>query len=81
MKDSDFACSYANDLSYLCHKVGLNRSRSYRDYSDWIKSNETINPLRKYDDKCFQCAATLALNRKEITEDSQRISKAFYRQI
>ena len=54
LKDSDFAFSDADGLSYLCHKIKcLNRSRSYIDSPDWIKSNKTINPLRKYDDNVF----------------------------
>ena len=35
----------------------------------------TINPINRNDNKCFQYAAVLALNHKEIRKDSGRITK------
>ena len=35
----------------------------------------TINPINKKDNKCFQCAITVALNYEEIKKDPQRITK------
>ena len=41
-------------------------SGSYIDSPDWIKKEKvTINP-KNTDDKCFQYAATVALNYEEI---------------
>ena len=41
-----------------------------------IKIKETaINPINKNDHKCFQYAATLALNHKKIGKDAGRIAK------
>ena len=35
----------------------------------------TINPIDKYDNKCFQYTATVALNHQKIGKKSERISK------
>ena len=41
----------------------MNRSGSYIDSPDWIKSKKaTINTINKKDNKCFQYAVTVALN-------------------
>ena len=38
----------------------------------------TINPINNNDDdKCFQYAATVALNLEEIRKNSQKISKIY----
>ena len=51
---------------FKCHKINPNRGGSYIDSHDWIKNKKaTINPISS-DDKCFQYAATVALNREEI---------------
>ena len=34
-----------------------------------------MNPINKNNNKCFQYAATLALNHKEFGKDSARITK------
>ena len=39
------------------------------------KQKVAINPINKKDNKCFQYAATVALNYEEIKKDSQRITK------
>ena len=39
------------------------------------KQKATINFINKNDNKCFQYAATLALNHKETGKDSERIKK------
>ena len=62
-------------LHYKCHKINPNRSGSYIDSPDWIKNKTpTINPINKYDSKCTQYAATVALNDKS-KKKSNRISK------
>ena len=49
-------------MYYKCHKVYFRRGGSYIDFADWIKKKKTtINP-KNTDDKCFQYAATVALN-------------------
>ena len=49
--------------------------RQYRrlDSRDWIKKKATINPKNE-DDKCFQQAATVALNYEKIKWNPERVS-------
>ena len=66
MKGSDY---------YDLNKISLNRGGSYIDSPKWIKNkNLTINP-KNNDYKCFQYAATLALNLDNINSHPERISK------
>ena len=59
-----------------CHKVYPNRDGSYKDSPDWIKNKKaTINSINKKDNKCFQYAVTVALNRGEIKKVPQRRTK------
>ena len=59
---------------FKCHKINPNRGGSYIDSHDWIKNKKaTINPING-DDKCFQYAATVALNHEEIGRILQGIS-------
>ena len=60
----------------VINKKKTNRVGSYIDYPDAIKNKKTtINPINKKDNKCFQCAATVALNHEEIGKHSKRIKK------
>ena len=61
-------------MYYKCHKINFRRGGSYIDSPDLIKKKAKINP-KNTDDKCFQLAATVALNYKEIKQNSQRVSK------
>ena len=62
MKGNDFVFDSVQLMYYTCHKVNFKRGVSYIDSPDWIKKKKaTINPKNK-DDKCFQYAATVALN-------------------
>ena len=64
-----------NFLYYDFNKISLNRGGSYTDSPKWLKDKKsTINPINN-DDKCFQYAATLALNLDKIRKTPQRISK------
>ena len=72
--DFIFDCIYL--LYYKCHKINPNRAGSYIDSPDWIKNKKaTINPISKKENECFQYAATVALNCKEIRKNIERISK------
>ena len=54
MKGSEFVFDYDQLLYYKCHKINPNRTGSYIDSPDWIKSKKaTINPINKKDNKCF----------------------------
>ena len=61
-------------MNYKCHKVDFKRDGSYIDSPDWIKNKKaTINPKNEYD-KCFQYAATVALNYEWIKYSLVRVS-------
>ena len=71
---SDFIFDSFQLLYYKCHKTNLIRGGSYIDSPDWIKNKKvTINPKNK-NDKCFQYAATVALNYEEIRWSPERVS-------
>ena len=66
MKGSDFEFDGVNFLYYDFNKISLNRRGSYIDSPKRLKDKRsTINP-KNNDDKCFQYAATLALNLDKI---------------
>ena len=66
MRESDFIFDSVQLMYYKCHKVNYRRRGSYIYSTDWIKKKKaTINP-KNADDKCFQYAATAALNYEEI---------------
>ena len=66
MRGSDFIFDSLQLLYYKCQQKTVKRSGSYIDSPDWIrKKKETINP-KNTNDKCFQYAATIALNYGEI---------------
>ena len=74
MKGSDFIFDSIQLMHYKCHEVNFKRGGSYIDSPDWIKNKKgTINP-RNEDDTCFQYAATVALNYKEIESHPERVS-------
>ena len=59
----EFVFDYVQLLYYKCQKKNLNQVGSYLDSPDWMKNKKaTINLINKKDNKCFQCAITVALN-------------------
>ena len=73
MKGSDFIFDSVQLLYCKCHKISFKRDGSYIDSPDWIKKiKATIKPINK-DDRCFQYAATVALNFDEIKKGPQRV--------
>ena len=60
-------------LYYKFHKVIFKRGGSYIDSPDWIKKKKALTNSKKDDDRCFQYAATIALNFDEIKKDTQRV--------
>ena len=66
MKGSEFVFDYVYLLYWKCHKINLNHGGSYIDSPDWLKNKKAkINPINKKDNKCFQCAVTVALNHEK----------------
>ena len=76
MQGSEFVFDYVQLLYYKYHKTNPNRSGSYIDSPNWIKSKKsTINSFNKKDNKCFQYAVLVALNYEEIKLYLQRITQ------
>ena len=72
MRGSDFIFNSVLLMYYKGHKVNFSRGDSYVDSPDWIKKKKTtINP-KNTDEKCFQYAATVALNYEEIESHPER---------
>ena len=75
MRGSEFVCNSIDVLYYNLNTVSLSRGGSYTDSPKWLKNKKgTINPTIN-DDKCFQCALTVAVNYEQIERDAQRIPK------
>ena len=75
MRGSEFESDGVNLLYYDFNKISLNRGGSYMESAKWIKDKKsTINPQNN-DNKCFQYAVTVALNRDEINKHLHRVSK------
>ena len=75
MRGSEFEFDGINFFYYNFNKTSIYRVGSYIDSPKWLKDKKsTINP-KNNDYKCFQYAATLALNLNRINKDPQRISK------
>ena len=74
MRKTDFIFDSVELMFYKCHEVNFRRGGSYTDSPDWIKKKKaTINP-KNINDKCFQYAATVALNYEEIKSNPERVS-------
>ena len=75
MRGSEFEFDGINFFYYNFNKMSIYTGGSYIDSPKWLKDKKsTINP-KNNDYKCFQYAATLALNLNRINKDPQRISK------
>ena len=62
MKGSVFIFDSVQLMHYKCHKVDFECGGSYIDSPDWRKKKKAIINPKNEDDKCFQYAATVALN-------------------
>ena len=75
MRASDFGFDGINFFNYNFNKTSIYRGGSYIDSPKWLKDKKsTINP-KNNDLKCFQYAATLALNFDNINNHPEKISK------
>ena len=74
MKGSDFIFDSVQLMYYKCHKVNFKRVGSYIDSQNWIKKRKATIIPRNEDDKCFQFAATVALNYQRIKWNPERVS-------
>ena len=75
MKGSDFIFNGINYLYYDLNRIAISKDGSYIESPKWVKDKKCTINQKNTDKKCFQYAATLALNRDKINRDPQRISK------
>ena len=74
MRGSDFVFDSVQLMYFKCHKVNFKRGGWYIDLPDWIKNKKATKNQKNQDNKCFQYAATVALNYDEIKYRPERIS-------
>ena len=75
MKRFDFIFDWVNFLHYKSHEINLNRGVSFIYSPDCIKNKKaTINPANN-DDRCFQYAASVALNQEKIEQNRKEYQK------
>ena len=74
-KGSDFIFNGINYLYYDLNKITISKGGSYIESPKWLKNKKCCINQKNNDNKCFQYAATLALNINSINKHHQRISK------
>ena len=75
MKGSDFIFNGINYLYYDLNRITISKGGSYIESPKWPKDKKCVVNQKSNDNKCFQYAATLALNFNDIDRNPQRISK------
>ena len=75
MKGSDFIFNGINYLHYDFNRITISKGGSYIESPKWLKDKKCCINQKNNDNKCFQYAATLALNINSINKHHQRISK------
>ena len=75
MKGSDFIFNGINYLYYDLNRITISKGGSYIESPKWLKDKKCTVNQKNTDNKCFQYAATLALNFNDIDRNPQRISK------
>ena len=75
MKGSDFIFNAIDYLYYDLNRITISKGGSYIKSPKWLKDKKCTINQKNTDNKCFQYAATLALNFNNINKDPQRISK------
>ena len=75
MRGSDFGFDGINFFNYNFNKTSIYRGGSYIDSPKWLKDKKSTINSKNNDLKCFQYAATLALNFDNINSHPEKISK------
>ena len=75
MKGSDFIFNGINYVYYDLNRITISKGGSYIESPKWLKDKKCCINQKNNDNKCFQYAATLALNINSINKHHQRISK------
>ena len=75
MKGSDFIFNGINCLYYDLNRITISKGGSYIESPKWLKDKKCVVNQKNNDSKCFQYAATLALNLNNIDRNPQRTAK------
>ena len=75
IRGSNLFYNGVNLFYYKLHKISSNRSGSYTDSPKWLKNKKATINLKSNDDKCFQCALTVALNYQNIRSNPESLTK------
>ena len=75
MKGSDFIFNGIKYLYYDLNRITISKGGSYIESPKWLKDKKCTINQKNNDNKCFQYAATLALNINSIDNHHQRITK------
>ena len=75
MRGSDFEFDGINFFNYNFNKTSIYKGGSYIDSPKWLKDKKSTIDSKNNDLKCFQYAATLALNFDNINNHPEKISK------
>ena len=75
MKSSDFIFNGINYLYFNLNRITISKGGSYIESPKWLKDKKCTINKKNNDNKCFQYAATLALNINSIDKHHQRITK------
>ena len=73
MKGSGFIFNGINYLYYDLNRITISKCGSYIESPKWLKDKKCVVNQKNNDNKCFQYAATLALNFSNIDRNPQRI--------
>ena len=75
MKGSNFIFKGINYLYYDLNRITISKCGPYIESPKWLKDKKCVVNQKNNDNKCFQYAATLALNFNNIDGNPQRTSK------
>ena len=75
IKGSDFIFNGINYLYFDLNRITISKGGSYIESPKWLKDKKCCINQKNNDNKCFQYAATLALNINSIDKHHQRITK------
>ena len=78
MKGSDFIFNGINYLYHDLNRITISKGGSYIESPKWLKDKKCVVNQKNNDNKCFQYAATLALNFNNIDRNPQKISKNLF---
>ena len=75
MRGPDSIFDGINYLYYDFNRISISKGGCYIDSPKWLKDKKSTANQKNNDNKCFQYAATLALNFNKINSHPERITK------